>query len=235
MDALLRRIEQADRRKTIPDFRVGDVLKIHQRIREGGKERIQIFEGLVIAKKHGTGLNGTFTVRRIASGVGVERVYPIHTPTIAKIERVRTSKVRRAKLYFLRGRVGKKARLKTIDAYTAWEETPETDVIPEDSAADLTVPATDEASEVVDQASPETNETTESTPEVDDGPLSETEPVGDEDVATQPSGESVESDTAKEQAADDTRASANGESGGESGNPATETEGSQDTPEESQK
>lgn len=122
MESLIAKVEAAYRRKNIPDFRVGDVVRVHQRIREGGKERIQVFEGLVIAKKHGSGMNGTFTVRRIASGVGVERIYPLHTPAIAKVERVRSASVRKAKLYYLRERIGKKARLKTIDAYAAWEE-----------------------------------------------------------------------------------------------------------------
>ncbi|MBI4175513.1 50S ribosomal protein L19 [Candidatus Berkelbacteria bacterium] len=135
MDSLIAAIEAPFRRKTLPSFRVGDTLRVHQRIREGGKERIQVFEGLVIAKKHGTGMTGTFTVRRIASGVGVERVFPLHTPLIAKIERVRSAKVRRGKLYFLRGRVGKKARLKGIESYASWsdEETGESGQVTGDS------------------------------------------------------------------------------------------------------
>lgn len=126
MDALIATIEQASLKKNLPDFRVGDILRVHQRIREGGKERIQVFEGIIIAKKHGRGMAGTFTVRRIASGIGVERVFPLHSPLIAKIERIRSSKVRRAKLYFLRGRVGKKAKLKGWEAYASWEEKPDT-------------------------------------------------------------------------------------------------------------
>lgn len=122
MDQLIAYVETSYRKKTLPDFRVGDIVRVHQRIREGGKERIQVFEGIVIAKKHGRGMNGTFTVRRVASGVGVERVYPLHSPAITKIERLRSSKVRRAKLYFLRARIGKKARLKGWEAYASWEE-----------------------------------------------------------------------------------------------------------------
>ena len=125
MQSLIASVETAHRRKNLPVFRVGDVLRVHGRIREGGKERLQVFEGLVIAMKHGTGLSGTFTIRRIASGIGVERVFPLHSPMIAKIERLRSSKVRRAKLYFLRGRIGKKAKLKGWEAYASWSEATE--------------------------------------------------------------------------------------------------------------
>jgi large subunit ribosomal protein L19 len=90
--------------KTLPEFKPGFTVRVHQRIKEGGKERVQIFEGLVIARKGGTGANGTFTVRKIASGVGVERIYPIHSPNIVKLEVVKSTNVRRAKLYYVRGR-----------------------------------------------------------------------------------------------------------------------------------
>src|ERR1043166_2099402 len=88
--------------KTLPEFRTGNTVKVHQRIKEGGKERVQIFEGLVIARKGGTGVNATFTVRKIASGVGVERIYPVHSPNIVKLEVVKPTAVRRAKLYYVR-------------------------------------------------------------------------------------------------------------------------------------
>lgn len=90
--------------KQLPEFRTGSTVKVHQRIKEGGKERVQIFEGLVIAKKGGQGVNATFTVRKIASGVGVERIYPIHSPNIVKLEVVKPGAVRRAKLYYVRSR-----------------------------------------------------------------------------------------------------------------------------------
>ncbi len=100
--------------KAIPEFRTGDLVKVYQKIKEGDKGRIQIFEGLVIARKHGKGINASFTVRKIASGVGVEKVYPLHTPFIEKIEVVKSSKVRRAKLYFIREAKGKRSKLKGI-------------------------------------------------------------------------------------------------------------------------
>ena len=99
-------------RTDLPDIKVGDTIKAHQKIKQGDKERIQIFEGVVIAKKHGKGLSGTLTVRRIIGGVGVERTFPLHSPALAKIEVVGRNKVRRAKLYYLRDKIGKKAKLK---------------------------------------------------------------------------------------------------------------------------
>lgn len=96
----------------LPEIKVGDTVKLHQKIKEGDKERIQIFEGVVIAKKHGKGITGSMTVRKIIDGVGVEKTVPLHSPNIAKIEVVAHGKVRRAKLYYLRARVGKKAKIK---------------------------------------------------------------------------------------------------------------------------
>src|SRR5205085_8562633 len=90
--------------KILPEFKPGYTVRVHQRIKEGGKERVQIFEGLVIARKGGTGVNGTFTVRKIASGVGVERIYPVHSPNIVKLEIVKDTQVKRAKLYYVRAR-----------------------------------------------------------------------------------------------------------------------------------
>ena len=98
-------------RTDLPAFNVGDTIKIHVKIKEGSRERIQMFEGTVIAKKHG-GINETFTVRRISYGVGVERTFPVNSPRIEKIEVTRKGKVRRAKLTYLRGRVGKAAKIK---------------------------------------------------------------------------------------------------------------------------
>ncbi|MBC5737885.1 MULTISPECIES: 50S ribosomal protein L19 [Oscillospiraceae] len=94
-----------------PKCDIGDTVRVHIRVKEGNRERIQVFEGTVIAKKHG-GIEETFTVRRISYGVGVEKVFPVHAPSIEKIEVVRHGRVRRAKLYYLRDRVGKSAKIK---------------------------------------------------------------------------------------------------------------------------
>lgn len=100
--------------RTLTDFRVGNTVKVHQKIREGAKERIQIFEGLVIARKGGTGVNATFMVRKIASGVGVERIYPLHSPNIVKIEVVKDPIVRQAKLYYVRARQDNAPRTRRV-------------------------------------------------------------------------------------------------------------------------
>lgn len=97
--------------KEVPQILVGDTVRVHVKVKEGARERVQVFEGTVIAKKHG-GLEETFTVRRVSYGVGVEKVFPVHAPSIEKIETVRHGKVRRAKLYYLRNRVGKAAKIK---------------------------------------------------------------------------------------------------------------------------
>ena|SRR5690606_8947633 len=98
-------------RSDVPDFRAGDTVRVNVRVREGDKERIQAFEGVCIARKHG-GVNETFTVRKISSGVGVERIFPLHSPMLASIDVVRRGRVRRAKLYYLRNLRGKAARIK---------------------------------------------------------------------------------------------------------------------------
>lgn len=99
-------------KKNLPDLRPGDKVKVFQRVKEGDKERLQAFEGVVLGVKHGRGISATFTVRKISAGIGVERIFPLHSPMIEKIEVARHSKVRRAKLYYLRGRKGKQARMK---------------------------------------------------------------------------------------------------------------------------
>ncbi|HEX2153532.1 MAG TPA: 50S ribosomal protein L19 [Acidimicrobiia bacterium] len=107
----LQLLENAQLRDDLPDFRAGDTVKVHVRVVEGGRERIQIFEGVVIAR-NGGGAKASFTVRKISFGVGVERVFPLHSPIIDKIEVTRRGDVRRSKLYYLRDRVGKSARIK---------------------------------------------------------------------------------------------------------------------------
>jgi len=103
---------QTQLKKGLPDLRPGDTVKVYQKIKEKDKERIQVFEGLVLALKHGRGISGTITVRKIVAGVGTERIFPLHSPIIEKLELVKRGKTRRAKLYNLRKAVGKKARLK---------------------------------------------------------------------------------------------------------------------------
>ena len=108
---IINKIEQEQLKADVTPFNVGDTIKVHVKIQEGDKSRIQIFEGTVIAKKHG-GVNETFTVRRVAHGCGIERVFPLHSPVVEKVEVIRRGKVRRAKLYYLRDRVGKAAKVK---------------------------------------------------------------------------------------------------------------------------
>lgn len=110
MDAL-KTIAAGSVKETTPKFSIGDTVKVSVNIREGSRERIQMFEGTVIAVK-GSGISKTFTVRRLSYGVGVERVFPMHSPNVVKVEVVRHGKVRRAKLYYLRDRVGKAAKVK---------------------------------------------------------------------------------------------------------------------------
>ena len=112
MDAL-KLIAQSSMKAEVPAFEVGDTVKVHVLIKEGDRERIQVFEGTVIAKKHG-GVAETFTVRRVAHGCGVERVFPLHSPHVDKVEVIRQGRVRRAKLYYLRDRVGKAAKVKEL-------------------------------------------------------------------------------------------------------------------------
>lgn len=109
---LVKTLDAQNVKSEMPVIRIGDTVRVHIKIKEGSKERIQNFEGTVIAKKHG-GVNETFTVRRISYGVGVEKVFPVHSPNVVQVETIRKGKVRRAKLYYLRDRVGKAAKVKT--------------------------------------------------------------------------------------------------------------------------
>ena len=107
---LIEKITASQLRDDIPEFRAGDTVRVHAKIVEGTRERIQIFQGVVI-KRHGAGISATYTVRKISNGVGVERTFPVHSPRVAKSEVVRYGRVRRAKLYYLRERTGKSARI----------------------------------------------------------------------------------------------------------------------------
>lgn len=111
MDKIQQFVQKFNRRE-IPDFQPGWTVKVFQKIKEGEKERVAPFEGIVIAKKHGNEAGGTFTVRKIISGIGVEKIFPVHSPTIEKIEIIKKAKVRRAKLYYLRKKSRKETRRK---------------------------------------------------------------------------------------------------------------------------
>ena len=113
MNDIIKNIEDAQLKAEVTKFNVGDTIKVYGKIREGNHERIQVFEGTVL-KRQGTGASETFTVRKTSNGVGVEKTWPLHSPNVEKIEVVRRGKVRRAKLYYLRGRVGKRAKVKEI-------------------------------------------------------------------------------------------------------------------------
>ena len=151
---IIKSIEHEQLKNKIPELKIGDTVRVHQRIKEGNRERIQVFEGIII-KKQGGGLNSTFTVRRISYGVGVEKTFLIHSPLVEKVEVVRVGKARRAKLYYLRDRVGKSA--KTKEAIGARIETKEINVkedlteVPVESAEEE-APAVETEQPVVEEA-----------------------------------------------------------------------------------
>ncbi len=111
---IIRNIEAAQMKAEVPQFRVGDTVKVYAKIKEGNRERVQIFEGTVLKKQGGSSVRATFTVRKNSNGIGVEKTWPIHSPNVEKVEVVRRGKVRRAKLTYLRGRVGKRAKVKEL-------------------------------------------------------------------------------------------------------------------------
>jgi len=121
---------QAQLKKDLPDIRPGDTIRVYQKMKEGEKERIQVFEGLVIAKKHGKGISTNITVRKVLSGIGVERIFPIHSPSIEKIEVIRRGKVKKAKLYYLRTAKGKKSKIKREEFAQAIAKPAEEEVSP---------------------------------------------------------------------------------------------------------
>ena len=113
MNEIIKQIEEEQLKAEVPEFRVGDTVRVHAKIKEGEKERIQVFEGVVL-KKQGGSNRATFTVRKNSNGVGVEKTWPLHSPSVEKVVVVRAGKVRRAKLNYLRGRVGKRAKVKEL-------------------------------------------------------------------------------------------------------------------------
>ena len=113
MNEIIKNIEAAQLKETVPSFNVGDTVRVSAKIKEGNRERIQVFEGTVIKRQNG-GVRETFTVRKSSNGVGVEKTWPLHSPSVENVEVVRRGKVRRAKLYYLRERIGKKAKVKEL-------------------------------------------------------------------------------------------------------------------------
>ena len=168
---IIKSIEHEQLKNKIPELKIGDTVKVYQRIKEGNRERVQVFEGIII-KKQGGGVNATFTVRKIAYGVGVEKTFLVHSPMVEKVELVRVGKARRAKLYYLRDRIGKAAKTKensaariedreiTLKAELA-EETP-VEASPEEAPAVET--ETPVVEEVVDTVKEETVETVKAEP-----------------------------------------------------------------------
>jgi large subunit ribosomal protein L19 len=116
MPSKIENFVQGQIKSDLPDIRPGDTVRVHQKIKEKGKERIQVFEGQILYRKHGKEAGSSITVRRVAGGIGIEKTFPLHSPIIEKIEIIKKGKVRRAKLYYLREAKGKKARLKTFEA-----------------------------------------------------------------------------------------------------------------------
>ena len=163
---IIKSIEHEQLKNKIPELKIGDTVRVHQKIKEGNRERIQVFEGIII-KKQGGGVNATFTVRKIAYGVGVEKTFLVHSPMVEKVELVRVGKARRAKLYYLRDRIGKAAKTKentgarienkeiTIKADVA-EEAP-VEAAPEEApAVETEAPAVQETVDTVKEDTVET-------------------------------------------------------------------------------
>lgn len=160
MDAI-RYFAQQSMKTNAPTLRPGDTVRVHQKIREGNKERIQIFEGTVLAVRGNKGINTSFVVRRIASGVGVEKTFPLHSPNVVKVERLKSSKVRRARLYYLRQRFGRNARMRNeVRNQTNWEE-----LAADETAQDEVTEAPSEEVEASEDSEPEIVE--EATQEVE--------------------------------------------------------------------
>ena len=114
MNDIIREIEAGQRKENVPEFNTGDTVKVYAKIKEGNRERIQVFEGTVLKKQGGDSVRATFTVRKSSNGIGVEKTWPLHSPHVEKVEVIRRGKARRAKLNYLRGRVGKRAKVKEL-------------------------------------------------------------------------------------------------------------------------
>ena len=148
---IIKSIEHEQMKNKIPDLKVGNTVKVHVRVKEGNRERIQIFEGIII-KVQGAGVNKTFTVRRIASGVGVEKTFLIHSPAVEKVEVTRVGKARRAKLFYLRDRLGKSAKTKEqVGARIETNEITIKEDVVEEAAAPEEAPAVETEAPVVEE------------------------------------------------------------------------------------
>ena len=164
---IIKSIEHEHLKNKIPELKIGDTVRVHVRIKEGNKERIQVFEGIII-KKQGGGVNATFTVRRISYGVGVEKTFLVHSPLLEKVEVVRVGKVRRAKLYYLRDRVGKAAKTKEkVGARIENKEiTIKEEVVPGESEVVENAETTTDIAPTVEEKKEEVVENTTTTDEV---------------------------------------------------------------------
>ena len=183
---IIKSIEHEQLKNKIPDLKVGDTVRVHQRIKEGNRERIQVFEGIIIKKQNG-GVNATFTVRKISYGVGVEKTFLVHSPLVEKVELVRVGKARRAKLYYLRDRIGKAAKTKenTGARIEDKEIMVKEELVEEPVSEEVAENATETVEAPVEEAKSEVKEETpvESAPE--EAPSVETEtPVVQETVDT---------------------------------------------------
>lgn len=190
---IIKSIEHEQLKNKIPDLHVGDTVKVHQKIKEGNRERIQVFEGIII-KKQGGGVNATFTVRRVAYGVGVEKTFLVHSPMLEKVELVRVGRARRAKLYYLRDRIGKSAKTKeNLGARIENKEiTLKEDIVEEAVEETVQEPVAEETIETVEDVAQAPEE----------APAVETEnPVVEETVDTvkEETVEDVKDETAKEE------------------------------------
>lgn len=153
-------------KKNVPELTAGDRVRVHQKIKEGNKERVQVFEGLIIKTQHGDGINGTFTVRRISLGVGIEKTFPLHLPTIVKIEKLKSAKVRRAKLYYVRDLIGKRARRlkKEKEDAAVWEDVAEEKVEKDPEQEKIEEEIEEAAAEELEKEETAKPEETEKTP-----------------------------------------------------------------------
>ena len=181
---IVKSIEHEQLKNKIPELKVGDTVKVHQKIKEGNRERIQVFEGIIIKKQNG-GVNQTFTVRKISYGVGVEKTFLIHSPLVEKVELVRVGKARRAKLYYLRDRIGKAAKTKedVLARVEDKEITVKEELVEEPVAEEVATENVEQATAVTQNVSEEATTPVEAAPE--EAPAIETQtPVTEEVVDT---------------------------------------------------